>query len=109
MSNDLELVTIEEAARVVGKTTHNIRDYIQRKRIGKYGIDGNPISRAGNGELRISLSELRIFLSLVEEGNERRHWAGLNPELGFHDVPECYDPTIREILTNREPIFLVKP
>ena len=88
MSSDLELVTLEEAARVVGKTTHNIRDYIQRKRIGKYNEDGEPIGRARNGELRVSLKELRIFLSLVEEGNEKHHWAGLHPELGFHGLPE---------------------
>lgn len=88
MASDLELVTLEEAARVVGKTPHNIRDYIQRKRIGKYNENGEPILRAGNGELRVSLKELRIFLSLVEHGNEKHHWAGLHPELGFHDLPE---------------------
>jgi len=88
MVSDLEFVTLEEAARVVGKTPHNIRDYIQRKRIGKYNENGEPILRAGNGELRVSLRELRIFLSLVEHGNEKHHWAGLHPELGFHDLPE---------------------
>lgn len=88
MPSDLELVTLEEAARVVGKTPHNIRDYIQRKRVGKYNEDGEPILRARNSELRVSLKELRIFLSLVEEGNEKHHWAGLHPELGFHGLPE---------------------
>ncbi|HAJ38781.1 MAG TPA: hypothetical protein DCL15_24200 [Chloroflexi bacterium] len=88
MSDDLQLVTLEEAARIVGKTPHNIRDYIQRKRIGKYDENGNLIARARNGELRVSLTELRIFLSLVEEGNEKHHWAGLHPELGFHGLPE---------------------
>lgn len=29
----MELVTLEETARVVNKTVHNIRDYIQRGRI----------------------------------------------------------------------------
>ena len=33
MADNLELATLEEAARLVGKTSHNIRDYIQRKRI----------------------------------------------------------------------------
>lgn len=88
MTNDLELVTLEEAARIVGKTSHNIRDYIQRKRIGKYNENGDLIAHAGNGGLRVSLKELRIFLSLVEQGNEKHHWAGLHPELGFHDLPE---------------------
>jgi hypothetical protein len=88
MSSDLELVTLEAAARLVGKTPHNIRDYIQRKRIGKYNEDGELIAHAHNGELRVSLKELRIFLSLVDEGNEKHHWAGLHPELGFHGLPE---------------------
>lgn len=61
MSSDLELATLEEAALAVGKTPHNIRDYIQRKRIGKYNEAGEPIVRARNGELRVSLKELRIF------------------------------------------------
>ncbi len=85
---NLELVTLDEAARAVGKTSHNIRDYIQRQRIGKYNDKGETIQRAKNGELRVSLKELRIFLSLVEQGNEKHHWAGLHPELGFHGLAE---------------------
>jgi len=88
MSEDLELVTIDEAAQLVGKTPHNIRDYIQRGRIRKYNELGQPIERATNGHLRVSLKEIRIFLSLVEQGLEKHHHAGLHPELGFHDVPE---------------------
>lgn len=88
MSDDLELVTIEEAARIVGKTPHNIRDYIQRGRIGKYNEHGELIQRAQNGHLRVSLKEIKIFLSLIEQGLEKHHHAGLHPELGFHDVPE---------------------
>jgi len=88
MSIVLEFVTLDEAARACGKTPHNIRDYIQRKRIGKYTENGEPITRARNGELRVSLKELRIFLSLVEEGNEKHHREGLNAELGFHGLPE---------------------
>lgn len=88
MVSDLELVTIEEAARAVGKTPHNIRDYIQRGRIAKYNERGDVIQRAQNGQLRVSLKEIRIFLSLVEQGLEKHHHAGLHPELGFHNVPE---------------------
>ncbi len=88
MSDDLELVTLEKAARIVGKTPHNIRDYIQRRRIGKYNNKGEPIKRARNGELRVSLKELRIFLASVEQGDEKHHHAGLHPELGFHGLPE---------------------
>ena len=88
MSDDLELVTIEEAARIVGKTPYNIRDYIQRGRIGKYNEHGELIQRAQNGHLRVSLKEIKIFLSLIEQGLEKHHHAGLHPELGFHTVPE---------------------
>lgn len=88
ITTDLELVTIEDAARIVRKTPNNIRDYIQRKRINKYNEKGEPFQRSQNGGLRVSLKELRIFLKLVEQGNEKHHWAGLHPELGFHDLPE---------------------
>ncbi len=88
MSKDLELVTLEEAARIVGKSPHNIRDYVQRQRIGKYNDKGELISRARNGELRVSLKELRVFLMLVEQGDEKHHHAGLHPELGFHGLAE---------------------
>jgi len=88
MPNDLELVTVEEAARLVGKTPANIRDYIQRGRIGKYNENGELVQHAANGHLRVSLKEIKIFLSLVEQGLEKHHHAGLHPELGFYDVPE---------------------
>ncbi|MDY7019574.1 MAG: hypothetical protein SU899_05845 [Chloroflexota bacterium] len=68
MSDDVKLVTLEEAARMVGKTPQNIRDYIQRGRIQKYNQYGEPIKRAHNGELRVSLEEIRTFLSLIDQG-----------------------------------------
>ncbi len=88
MTSNLDLVTLQEAAQAVGKTEFNIRDYIQRRRIAKYNPQGVPIERAGNGELRVSLKELKLFLSLIQNGNEKHHRAGLDPELGFHDLPE---------------------
>jgi DNA modification methylase len=84
----LDLATLDQAAQKIGKTTHNIRDYIQRGRIAKYDPDGKRITSARNGELRVSLNELRAFLSLVAQGNEKHHHAGLHPELGFYNVPE---------------------
>jgi DNA modification methylase len=84
----LELATLDDAARAVGKTAHNIRDYIQRGRIAKYDPEGNHITLARNGELRVSLYELRAFLSLVAQGNEKHHHAGLHPELGFYGLAE---------------------
>lgn len=80
MTDDLDLVTVEEAARIVGKTPHNIRDYIQRGRISKYNERGERIQRAQNGHLRVSLKEIRMFLSLVEQGLEKHHRAGLHPK-----------------------------
>ena len=88
MSDELKLATLEEAARVVGKTPNNIRDYIQRGRITKYNLHGEIVTRARNGELRVSLKELRVFLALVEQGIEKHHHAGLHPELGFYNLPE---------------------
>ncbi|MBU2578251.1 site-specific DNA-methyltransferase [Patescibacteria group bacterium] len=86
--NNPDLVTLEEAARITGKTTHNIRDYIQRDRIAKLDIEGKPIKRAVNGELRVSLKELRVFLHLVSQRDEKHHHAGLHSELGFYDLAE---------------------
>ncbi|HZQ07289.1 MAG TPA: helix-turn-helix domain-containing protein, partial [Anaerolineae bacterium] len=62
-----DLVTLEEAAQIVGKTPHNIRDYIQRGRIGKYNDKGERIAKAKNGQLRVSLKELQMFLDLVNQ------------------------------------------
>ena len=83
-----DLVTLEEAARLTGKTPHNIRDYIQRDRIKKFDTDGNIIEFAKNGQLRVSMKEVRAFLYLVSQRDEKHHHAGLHPELGFYDVPE---------------------
>ncbi len=88
MSTNLELVTLPEAARITGKTPHNIRDYLQRQRIGKYNHQGELIERARSGELRVSLKELQTFLSMIEQGIDKHHQAGLHPELGFHQVSE---------------------
>lgn len=85
---EIDLVKLDEAAKAVGKTPHNIRDYIQRGRISKYDPQGKPIKKAQNGELRVSLKELRTFLFLVDQGIDKHHRAGLHPELGFHSVPE---------------------
>ncbi|MCX7886265.1 MAG: site-specific DNA-methyltransferase [Verrucomicrobiae bacterium] len=83
-----DLVTLQEAAQLTGKTIHNIRDYIQRERITKFDSEGNIIERAEPGQLRVSLKELKAFLYLVSQRNEKHHRAGLHPELGFYDVPE---------------------
>ena len=88
MSN-LDLVKISEAAETVGKTVHNIRYYIDHNRIGKYKPDGTQLKRkANNGELRVSLKELKSFLELIDQGNSHHHQAGLDAELGFYNLSE---------------------
>lgn len=91
--NDLELVTLEEDPTAVGKTPHNIRDYMQRDRIGEYNSKGKLIKRAKNGEFRVSLKEVRIFLFLVRQGIDKHPRPGLHPDLDFHNVPEYHRTT----------------
>ena len=85
---DRLLVSLDDAAEAVGKTPHNIRDYIQRGRIGKYNLGGDAIEKAAPGQLRIDLHELQEFLKLVAVGEEKHHHAGLNAELGFYGLAE---------------------
>lgn len=87
-TGDLDLITLDQAARVAGKTPHNIRDYIQRGRINKYNPFGERISKAWNGQLRVSLRELRDFLNMLEKDRQKHHLAGLHKELGFYGLPE---------------------
>lgn len=83
-----DLVTLEEAARIIDKTPHNIRDYIQRGRIHKYNKWGARISKASNGELRVSVKELTAFLDILEQDRKRHHRSGQIEELGFYGLPE---------------------
>ena len=77
MSNS-DLATISEAAKAVGKTVANIRYYISYNRISKYNPNGERIEgKAINGRLRVSLSELRTFLDLVNQGIANHHHSGL--------------------------------
>jgi hypothetical protein len=80
--------TLEAAAAATGKTTYNIRDYIQRGRIAKFNPVGERIARADNGELRVCLKELRAFLYLVSQRDEKHHHAGLHSDLGFYGLAE---------------------
>ena len=85
---DLDLLTLQQAGNIVGKTPHNIRDYIQRGRINKYDPSGQRISKARNGQLRVSLRELRDFLDMLEQDRQKHHTTGLHGELGFYGLPE---------------------
>ncbi len=85
---DSDLITLQQAANIVGKTTHNIRDYIQRGRINKYDPSGQRITRARNGQLRVSLKELKDFLDILALDHNKHHKAGLHEDLGFYGLPE---------------------
>ncbi len=85
---DSDFVTLQHAACLVGKTPHNVRDYIQRGRINKYNPSGQRISKARNGQLRVSLRELKDFLDMLAQDHQKHHWTGLHEELGFYGLPE---------------------
>ena len=85
---DSDLITLQQAANIVGKTPHNIRDYIQRGRIKKYDPSGQRITRARNGQLRVSLRELKDFLDILALDHHKHHKAGLHEDLGFYGLPE---------------------
>lgn len=85
---DSDLITLQQAANIVGKTTHNIRDYIQRGRVNKYDPSGQRITRARNGQLRVSLKELKDFLDILALDHNKHHKAGLHEDLGFYGLPE---------------------
>jgi len=83
-----DFITLQQAANIVGKTPHNIRDYIQRGRINKYDPSGQRITRARNGQLRVSLRELKDFLNILEKDHQKHHRQDLHEELGFYGLPE---------------------
>jgi hypothetical protein len=83
-----DLLPLARAAAASGKTEHNIRDYIQRKRIGKYDPQGQRIVIARSGELRVSLTELQAFLREVDARAGQHLPMGVDHALGFYDVPE---------------------
>jgi len=87
-AKDSDLITLQQAANIVGKTTHNIRDYIQRGRINKYDPSGQRITRARNSQLRVSLKELKDFLDILALDHNKHHKAGLHEDLGFYGLPE---------------------
>ncbi|HUK74178.1 MAG TPA: hypothetical protein VLU99_00185, partial [Nitrososphaerales archaeon] len=63
-----DLLTLGDAAALVGKTTSNISYLVQYNRLRKFDASGNVVARAPNGGLRVSRSEL---LDYVEGWNLR--------------------------------------
>ncbi len=79
MINKKDLVTISHAAKVYKKEVHNIRYYIQYDQINKYTSEGTILhGRAKNGELRVSLSELDLYLKRHREKNQAHRIDGLD-------------------------------
>jgi len=89
-----ELLTIKEAANLIGRTPENISYLIQYRRINKYDSDGNLIDRANSNGLKsikISKTELLDYInnrySLIEQ--ERLEKLGeYVKELAFDEIPE---------------------
>ncbi len=63
-----DLLTLEDAAALVGKTPSNISYLVQYNRLRKYDIGGQVVERARNGGLRVSKKEL---LEYVESWGRR--------------------------------------
>ena len=88
MQQDLELVTIAQAARAVGKDTSNLSYYLSRNHIHRYDAAGNRVGPSAGKRPYISLVELRAFLERLNAEVQKHHQDGLEFELGFHDVAE---------------------
>jgi 16S rRNA G966 N2-methylase RsmD len=63
-----DLLTLGDAAALVGKTPSNISYLVQYKRLRRYDASGKVVRRAPNGGLRVSRSEL---LGYVDGWNKR--------------------------------------
>jgi hypothetical protein len=85
-----ELLTLQQAAKLFGKTPSNISYLINYDRINRYDTEGKRVERARNGELRVSRAELAQYFETLDERMRRRmeQHSGLDMELAFLDVPE---------------------
>ncbi|HEV2389381.1 MAG TPA: DNA methyltransferase [Nitrososphaerales archaeon] len=85
-----DLLTLADAAALVGKTTSNISYLVQYNRLRKFDVSGKIVSRAPNGGLRVSRSELMDY---VDGWNlrVRSRMAALkigDTSIAFLEVPE---------------------
>jgi DNA methylase len=85
-----ELLTIRQAAELVGKTPSNISYLIQYGRLAKYDRHGHPATKARNGDLRVSRSELLNYFQAWNERIQKRmsQLSISDLSLAFLDVPE---------------------
>lgn len=85
-----DLLTLEDAAALVGKTPSNISYLIQYNRLRRYNAQGEIVARAQSGGLRVSRTEL---LGYIDGWNARvrSRMEALkigDTSLAFLDVPE---------------------
>ncbi len=85
-----DLLTLGDAAALVGKTTSNISYLVQYNRLRRYDTTGRVVRRAPNGGLRVSRSEL---LGYVESWNHRvrsrmEELRIRDTSIAFLDIPE---------------------
>jgi len=85
-----DLLTLGDAAALVGKTPSNISYLVQYNRLRRYDASGKVVRRAPNGGLRVSRSEL---LGYIESWNHRVRSRMEELKIGdtsiaFLDVPE---------------------
>jgi hypothetical protein len=85
-----DLLTLEDAASLVGKKPSNISYLVQYKRIQRYDTEGRAVQRAPNGGLRVSKREL---LGYVETRENRMRSRLMKLKIGdesiaFLGVPE---------------------
>jgi len=85
-----DYITLNEAARIIGKTTSNISYLVQYDRLTRYDSKGQPVERAAPGGLRISRTELLAYMaSWKERIRSRMEALQINDmSLAFHEVPE---------------------
>lgn len=85
-----DLLTLGAAAALVGKTTSNISYLVQYNRLRKFDASGKVVTRAPNGGLRVSRSELMDYI----DGWNRRVRSRMDAlkightSIAFLEVPE---------------------
>ena len=82
------LLTVEEAASETGRPVETIMDYLRRGRVSPRNRDASKQTPFDPGRALVEEKELSRFLRLVDQDIEKYQAEGLNPELGFFDVPE---------------------
>ncbi|MDA4115047.1 MAG: site-specific DNA-methyltransferase [Thaumarchaeota archaeon] len=85
-----DLLTLGDAAALVGKTTSNISYLVQYDRLRKFDTSGNVVARAPNGGLRVSKSELLDYVAgwNLRVRSRMEELKIVDTSIAFLDVPE---------------------